>query len=183
MFYENNLEKCILELKKLSKDRDENIIADYMKRLESFMILIQEKSDNGDEILKKISKIITHQKNKKNDLIIQYGEKGDDFYIILRGTIGIFVPKYKEYYMDEEEFILHLLKLRKYNQNELIIQCLKQNAHIFSIHNENFDELLNELNGNKKHKKGIFFHRKKILIKAKSAQPESYARKTHSFCL
>ena len=166
MLYENDLDKCILELKKLIKDRDENIIIDYVKTLEPFMNLIQEQNENSEDIIKKISKIMSYQKNITNDLIIQYGEKGNDFYIILKGTIGIFVPKYTEYYMDEEEFILHLLKLRKYDQNELIIQSLRHNAHIFSIPTERFDDLLYDLE-NKKIKKGFFIYRKKIINKAR----------------
>ena len=107
-----------------------------------------------------------HQKNKKNDLIIQYGEKGDDFYIILKGTIGIFVPKYDEYYMDEEEFVLHLLKLRKFNQNELIIQCLRLNSLNFTLPTERFDDLLFYLQNTKK-KKDFFVYSKKVINKAK----------------
>ena len=53
----------------------------------------------------------------KNELVIQFGEKGDDFYIILDGVVGIFVPQIKEYYMDEEEYILYLLQLRKNGQS------------------------------------------------------------------
>ena len=107
---EDKLEKCIQELNKPNKNRDGGIIIDYIKTLEPFMNLIQEKNEDSDEIIEKISKIMSYQKNIKDDLIIQYGEKGKDFYIILKGTKGIFVPKYEEYYMDEEEFILHLLK-------------------------------------------------------------------------
>ena len=163
---EKYLENCILELKKLSKDRDENIITNYIKTLEPFMDLIKEKDDNSENIINKISKIMIYQKNITNDIIIQYGEKGNNFYVILKGTIGIFVPKYTEYYMNEEEFILHLLKLRKYNQNELIIQCLRSNAHIFSLPTERFDELLFDLQ-NTKSKEGAFLYNKKVINKAK----------------
>ena len=101
------------------------------------------------------------QSNKTNDLIIQYGERGNNFYIILQGTIGIFVPKFTEYYMNEEEFILHLLKLRIYNQNELIIQCLRKNSLIFSIPNERFDDFLFDLKNKK-----IFIEKKRLISKA-----------------
>ena len=163
---ENILEKCIQELNKPNKNRDETIIIDYIKTLESFMNLIQERNEDSEEIIKKIAKIMIHQKNKKNDLIIQYGEKGDDFYIILKGTIGIFVPKYDEYYMDEEEFVLHLLKLRKFNQNELIIQCLRLNSLNFTLPTERFDDLLFYLQNTKK-KKDFFVYSKKVINKAK----------------
>ena len=142
---ENKFEKCIKELKKPFQNRDQSIIIDYIKTLEPFMNLIEQRNENSEDIIIKISKIMTLQSNRTNDLIIQYGDKGNNFYIILKGTIGILVPKYNEYYMNEEDFILHILKLKKYNQNELILQCLRQNNSNFSIANEKFEDILNEL--------------------------------------
>ena len=161
---EYKLQKCIQELNKPNKNRNQEIIIDYLKSLVPFMNLVNEKNEYSEEIINKISKIMRYQKNIKNDLIIQYGDKGNDFYIILKGFISILVPKYSIYYMDEEEFILHLLKLRQYNQNELIIQCLRQNALIFSIPTERFDDLLFDLQN--KNKKRYFF-KKSIIKKAK----------------
>ena len=153
--------KCLKELKKPIENRNQEIIIDYIKTLEPLMNLIQERNEDSEEIINKISKIMNLQSNKINDLIIQYGERGNNFYIILQGTIGIFVPRYLEYYMNEEEFIFHLLKLRMYNQNELIIQCLRKNALIFSIQNERFDDFLFDLKNKK-----IFSEKKRLISKA-----------------
>ena len=158
---EKKYNKCLRELKKPVESRNQDIIIDYIKTLEPLMNLIQERNEFSEDIIHKIAKIMNLQSNITNDLIIQYGERGNNFYIILQGTIGIFVPKYTEYYMNEEEFILHLLKLRIYNQNELIIQCLRKNALIFSIPNERFDDFLFDL----KHKK-IFIEKKRLISKA-----------------
>ena len=177
---EKQLEQCIEELKKPSQNRDHGIIIDYIKTLETFMNLIHEQVEDNVDVIKKISKIITYKKNNINDLIIQYGDKGDDFFIILKGIIGILVPKYFEYYMDEEDFIMHLIKLRKYNQNELIIQCLRQNSLTFSIPSEKFEELLNDINN-----KNLFSTRKSILKETrelykylKSEEYKNYCTKT-----
>jgi len=174
---EKKLEKCIEELKKPSQNRDQGIIIDYIKTLETFMNLIHEQVEDNVEVIKKISKIITYKKNNTNDLIIQYGDKGDDFYIILKGTIGILVPKYFEYYMDEEDFIMHLIKLRKYNQNELIIQCLRQNSLSFSIPTEKFEDLLNDIN-----KKKLFSTRKSILKGTKELYKYLKSEEYYNFC-
>jgi len=158
---EKKYNKCLKELKKPKESRNQEVIIDYIKTLEPLMNLIQERNEDSEDIIQKISKIMNLQSNRENDLIIQYGERGNNFYIILQGTIGIFVPKYLEYYMNEEEFFLHLLKLRIYNQNELIIQCLRKNSLIFSIPNERFDDFLFDL----KHKK-IFIEKKRLISKA-----------------
>ena len=174
---EKKLEQCIEELKKPSQNRDQGIIIDYIKTLETFMNLIHEQVEDNVEVIKKISKIITYKKNNTNDLIIQYGDKGDDFYIILKGAIGILVPKYFEYYMDEEDFIMHLIKLRKYNQNELIIQCLRQNSLTFSIPTEKFEDLLNDIN-----KKKLFSTRKSILKETKELYKYLKSEDYHNYC-
>ena len=158
---EKKYNKCLNELRKPIETRNQDIIIDYIKTLEPLMNLIQEKNEESEDIIHKISKIMTLQSNKTNDLIIQYGERGNNFYIILQGTIGIFVPKYSEYYMDEEEFILHLLKLRIYNQNELIVQCLRKNALFFSIQSERFDDFLLDLKNKK-----LFIDKKRLISKA-----------------
>ena len=158
---EKKYNKCLKELKKPKESRNLEDILDYIKTLEPLMSLIQERNEYSEDIINKIIKIMNLQSNKTNDLIIQYGEKGNNFYIILQGTIGIFVPKYTEYYMSEEEFILHLLKLRIYNQNELIIQCLRKNSLIFSIPNERFDDFLFGLKNKK-----IFIEKKRLISKA-----------------
>ena len=160
---EEKLEKCIKELKKPIENRDHSFIIDYIKTLESFMNLIQERNEDTEDIIIKISKIMNLQTNITNDLIIQYGERGNFFYIILKGTIAILVPKFTEYYMNEEDFLMHLFKLKRYNQNELIIRCLRQNSLFFSIPNENFDDFLK----NFQNKSYSLLYKKKIINEAK----------------
>ena len=143
---EEKLEKCIKELKKPIENRDHSFIIDYIKTLESFMNLIQERNEDTEDIIIKISKIMNLQTNITNDLIIQYGERGNFFYIILKGTIAILVPKFTEYYMNEEQFIFYLLKLRKNNQRELVNQCIKYNGIHFSYLNDYLMDLVFQKN-------------------------------------
>ena len=126
------LEKCLLELKKPNKNRNQGIILDYLATLELLINSIKLKHENYEEALKKLSSIMAYEKFNKNDLIFQYGDKVKELYIILNGKIQILTPKYIECYMNEEEFILYLLKLRKHNQKEFLNQCIKFNAIHFS---------------------------------------------------
>ena len=61
---EKKLEQCIEELKKPSQNRDQGIIIDYIKTLETFMNLIHEQVEDNVEVIKKISKIITYKKKQ-----------------------------------------------------------------------------------------------------------------------
>ena len=152
---EEKLRNCIKEIKKEGNLRKIDKIIDYVKSLESFINLLQEQGENFNEILSKSSMIMKHVSKLKDEFVVQFGEKGEDFYIILNGVVGIFVPMLKEYYMTEEEFMLYLLKLRKNGQKDLIHHCLRQNSLIFSIPYENFDDLLYDLSNNKS-REGVF---------------------------
>ena len=159
------MKKCLKELIKEGNNRKLENIMEYIGTLDPFINLLQEQGDNYEEILKKSCIIMKHILKLKNEFVVQLGDKGDDFYIILNGIVGIFVPILKDYYMTEEEFILHLLKLRKNGQKELIQNCLRQNAFSCSLPYEHFDDLLYDLNNNKT-KGGIFIDSELILNKA-----------------
>ena len=164
-----HLNECIKELKKKTKERNITLISNYLKTLESFMSLLQEQNERYEEILSKASGIMTYQQNKKNDLVNQYGEKGSDFFVILKGKVEVLVPKMKEYYMSAEEYISFLLKLKLNNQNQLINECLKQNEFTFSIPYENFEEFIYDLS-KQKTKCGIFLDKKTLIEEAKIVQ-------------
>ena len=159
------LEKCISELNKPNEERNEKIIIDYLKTLEPLMALIKEKSENTEEIIRKLPSIMTYQKYNQNDIIYQYGEKIFDVYLILNGNVSILTPKFNEYYMNEEEFIIYLLKLRKNNQKELLNICIKYNAGNFSFNSELLSDFLFNLEKNRK-KIGVIFKNEKIIDEA-----------------
>ena len=104
-----NLEKCILELQKNQKDRDETIITEYLKSFTSLFLSIKEKYEDSEDLFKKLTKLMTYQKYNKDDIIFQYGEKVNDLYLILNGNVNVLSPKFLEYYMNEEQFIFYLL--------------------------------------------------------------------------
>ena len=143
-----NLEKCILELQKNQKDRDETIITEYLKSFTSLFLSIKEKYEDSEDLFKKLTKLMTYQKYNKDDIIFQYGEKVNDLYLILNGNVNVLIPKYYEYYMNEEQFIFYLLKLRKNNQRELVNQCIKYNGIHFSYLNDYLIDLVFNLEKN-----------------------------------
>ena len=79
------------------------------------------------------------RKVKKHEVILNEGEKGKEFFILLKGKISILTPKIIEYYMSVEEYILYLFQLRLKEQNELIHKCISLNQNIYPIEEDNFD--------------------------------------------
>lgn len=161
-----NLQKLILELNKSSSKRNQEFILNYLKSLKPLMTFMKEKFENNESILEKLSTIMTHQKYTKSDMIVEYGQKWNNIYLILNGNVTIMTPTFHEYYMNEEEYIIYLLKLRKNNQKELLNHCIKYNTNSFSFTNESLSDFI--FNSQKKKlKKGIILKNKNISNAAK----------------
>ena len=161
----NDLDNCIKELQKPTNEKNLSLILKYLETLHVFITILQEDCINNPEHLSNTAKIMRYKKKDKNEIIVEEGEKGDEFYLILKGEISVLVSKPHSFVLTEEEYILHLMKLKKNHMNELINQCLKLNHLIYPI-DENFDTLLKGL-ANKKTKGGIYLDNPKILNKAK----------------
>ena len=58
--------------------------------------------------LKQISIKMNYEYYVKNTVIFKYGEKGNKFYIILKGKIGFLIPKKVKCNMTEEEYLSNL---------------------------------------------------------------------------
>jgi len=67
------------------------------------------------------------------------GDIGDKFYIILKGKVSILLDRQIKINLTEEEYYMHLLKLRKYNEINFVNKTIDANKKIFIIGNE--DEL------------------------------------------
>ena len=79
-----------------------------------------------------------------NIIIVEEGEKGDSFFLILKGSVTFLVSKKEQYEMTKQQYILHLFKLRKNNSNELLKQCLQLNSLVFPIE-DSFDNFLKSI--------------------------------------
>ena len=137
---------CIEELEiPPNKARKINVISGYLSSLKNFMLLLKNPKESTQVILDKLSLIMKLKKVKKNELILNEGEKGKEFYLLLRGKISVLTPKINEYYMTEEEYILYLFQLRLKDQNELIQKCISLNQSTYAISEDDFDSFVEDL--------------------------------------
>jgi CRP-like cAMP-binding protein len=71
------------------------VIVEYLKKLPLF----EQKMDNLNKesglssIINSLAHNIGYKKLNKNDTIIEYGSNGDEFYIIVQGTVTVYVPR------------------------------------------------------------------------------------------
>ena len=140
----NDFEKCIAELQKPIGERDIQIILKYIQTLKGFVNLLKFTNEDFDFYIKECAKILKYKQNEENQIIVEEGDKGDSFYLLLKGSVTFLVSRPNVYQMTKEEYMLHLFKLRKNNSMELLKQCLQFNLLVFPIE-DNFDVLLKNL--------------------------------------
>ena len=139
----------------------------YFRRLKLFDPI------NVDNTVLKISQVIKYVSIPKNNYVLKLGEKGNAFYLILKGKVSIMIAEYKKVYLTIEEYLIFLLKLFYFKEQELLKETISLNKHRYTIE-ENFEifikniyrkykkiekELKNENqkdNKNKKEKNNIF---------------------------
>ena len=99
-----------------------DLIKPYLKGLIGLMdIVSKEKSEDlSDKTLNYIATNLQYKRINKDRFICKYGEKGTLFYIILKGKVVFLVPKIFKCYLNESEYLSHLIKLRKNGENELL---------------------------------------------------------------
>ena len=134
------------------------LISYYLQMLKNFMVIFKDQiqDEELEEFLYNISSELNYEHFTKNQFIFKYGEKAEKFYIILKGKIEFCVPKANKVYMNEEEYILFLSKLRFQEENELIEKNLENNKISFN-YGDNFDQfVLKTLDKIEKEKENVY---------------------------
>ena len=81
---------------KQRSEQDVDFIKNYLLSMKSFMnIISKENNSNKDILIEQIARNLKHEKISKNNIICQFGDKGNKFYIILIGKIKILLEMKK----------------------------------------------------------------------------------------
>ncbi|CAI2373140.1 unnamed protein product [Moneuplotes crassus] len=150
-----------LILKKKTIDRtpeDLNVLYDYFctksETRKAVQFFEKCKEENGEATVRMLCKVLHYQKNPAGDKVINYGEIGSKFYIILKGEVAVRVPaqiqragtlrQILEFLMTDYEWI---------TDNELLQRCLAEiNKYFpFVIRKESAEKLALNLNKCKKY--------------------------------
>ena len=162
----NPLKNCILALSYSKAIRNNNkqllnSIESYLKTLPGLMNIISNEQSKYtmDEKVKQISINMQYEFYNKNTVMFKYGDKGDKFYIILRGKIGFLIPKKIKCILSEEEYFTNLIKLYKNGELEIVRNIMRMNQQIFDFGEDlekYITETINEFQRrNKKYKYSI----------------------------
>ena len=158
--YKNPYDICINALIKFqpySRNKEViNLIKPYLKELYGLMdIVSKEKNEElSSKTINQISTNLIYEKIPKNRFICRYGEKGNHFYIILKGKVVFLVPKMIKCYLNEQEYLTYLIKLKIAREYELLRIVMSINRQYYDL-GDDFNYFIRELiedykNNNKK---------------------------------
>ena len=152
---------CIEALKIIPNIRTEQqikIISYYLQMLKNFMSIFKDQIQNEelDEFLYNISSALIYEHIPKNKFIFKFADRAEKFYIILKGKVDFCVPKVNKILMNENEYILFLIKLRFNEEIELLKKNLESNKISFN-YGDNFDQfVLKKLDKHEKDKENVY---------------------------
>ena len=136
-FYKKGLEI----FKNPNRNFNENqVVIDFLMNLNPFAHGIKEvKKENVRDIFSSLSFTLKHKFIEKNKIIYKYNDDIDNFYLILKGKVTILVPNEEYVKLNQIEYFLYLLNLRKYNEKALLIKTLNKNNDMYPMNEKSFD--------------------------------------------
>lgn len=116
------------------KDRNDTEIKHISKYLSHNYAYFMNLKSTKDFNPQKIEKIIKYGKLElipANTIIFKYGEPGNKFYILLKGSVTLFKPDYKEVYLTPYQFYQKLKQVKEVDLDELKYErIIEKNVHV-----------------------------------------------------
>ena len=123
-------------LAKETLHRNQNNIKDLAFYFREYEFFKKYSADNGVDSLNLIYKAMNYEFKNKDEIVIQFGDFGTTFYILLRGTVSVRIPA-----MVSKEFDLRNLLKYTVENDRWIIRNFKYDEMLNIIH-EFFPELV-----------------------------------------
>ena len=79
-------------------------------------------------------------------LLFRFGEKGQKFYIILKGSVHIMLLKENKIRLTFYEYILHLIRLYAIGESGLMQKIIKSNRYSYDIDEKEIIEFVDRYN-------------------------------------
>ena len=135
----NDLESPLkIPFMRLSKGKLDTLKYNTLMGLEPFFTEFNNNMEKkGEEIIREISNDYKDEEFELNKIIFKYGDEADRFFIINEGEVSLYFPFTEVINMNIDEYYIYILKLRRYNETEMLNNVLLLNRGEFMIE---FDE-------------------------------------------
>ena len=87
-------------------------------------------SFNLNKLLCSLSNYLKLEKKSKDTLLFRYGNKGNKFYVVLKGEVSVLILKEVRVNISFNRYFLHLLLLKMLKEDELLKKIITANSKI-----------------------------------------------------
>ena len=152
---DDNFTNLIIYL--IGKEKKENIdlqlLYNYLIYFDDIIRMLVGNTKDFEKILNSIAKNLSYEKINNNKLVFRQGklniilgEIGDKFYLIIQGSVTALLAEEIKYNLTEQEYFMYLIKLKYYEEFEILKKSLNLNHNIYPIKELEFELWLKENN-------------------------------------
>ena len=133
-------------LKKINKKLVENeLLKIFFLSFDKLVHLFLPLNVNLNDVMTKLVGQIKYERKGKNKILFKDGDRGDKFYIILKGQVGILIPQEKTINCCPTEYLKYLIILYLYQEKSLINKLLLVNRETLKFDDRIFYSLMSGL--------------------------------------
>ena len=133
-------------LKKINKKFVENeLLKIFFLSFDKLVHLFVPLNVNLNDVMTKLVGQIKYERKGKNKILFKDGDRGDKFYIILKGEVGILIPQEKTINCCPTEYLKYLIILYLYQEKSLINKLLLANRETLKFDDRIFYSLMSGL--------------------------------------
>ena len=140
---------CVQTLKYERENRKQEEIEQAIPWLKTFpdlmnFINLEETPESSHKLLIEMTWSLFYQYYKKNVIFKKASEKGDFFFILLKGKMLKLNMVFKRDYLTLEEYLIYLFKMKLIKEKEILRRCRILNNYYADIDGENLTKFCNE---------------------------------------
>ena len=86
-----------------------------------------------DSLLMNVAFYLKCERMKKGNAVFKYGDKGNKYYVILRGSAAVLLPKETKVSLSLFDYIKMIIRLVIVRENELLVRTVNSNKGAYNI--------------------------------------------------
>ena len=142
-------------MKPKRSEEDILFIIHLLESFKSFSSFINVQSIGNKSILREIAKKLCYQEISGNQILCRIGDIGDKYYIILKGSLNIFMHKEVIAELTYFDYVRYLVKLKLNNEVYLVNKMLSANHQIFNVDYSEIEMLIEQTNDESKKRQSL----------------------------
>ena len=136
---------CFILKKNHKKFIENELLKIYFLRIEKLLALFKPLDINLNDMMSKLVGHIKYEKKAKDNILFKEGDKGDKFYIILKGEVGILIHQERMVNCTLRDFLKCLMILYLYQEKSLVLKIILNNRELLKFDDRCFLTLMDTL--------------------------------------